>query len=391
MLLARNMLSARILLSVLVCLLLTNVALAKPMAYKDTNAGYSLKLWADQKSDSVIFELRGKRQMADTKVFSMSKPDRIVIDLPVKKFTNWFRNVNFDDSYVKSLRIGAHARKVRFVIDLNGKNIKGGLNSIYEVSERSADSLKIILHPSGEKKAEIINATPTSDSTTIPEPTVILKATATPIVVATHSPIITLSSTNTPQNLTSSVTPVNTVTATATITRQAVASIITPTAIVASPTFTPLPQPTATSTFTLTPSPTFTATPLKAIEIIPTTNNDSGSSVGDKDERVKLMSLGYEVSPQGEPCLKLKFSRVVSYQMVRSAKDLFVLTVNDVVLNEPALSLAHFPPASFTRFVSARAQDEPNGIKIFVYVDEGSFILSIPKGSEIWLKAYGSK
>jgi hypothetical protein len=75
--------------------------------------------------------------------------------------------------------------------------------------------------------------------------------------------------------------------------------------------------------------------------------------------------------------------------MVRSSQDLFVVTVDNVALQDASLSLAHFPPAAFSRFVSARAQVEKGGLKIFIYIEDGSYLLSIPKGSEIWLKAYG--
>ena len=359
---------------VVVVTLFAGIALATPLPYDDTKGKYSFQITVNDDQE-VVFELKGAREVNTANVFAMEKPERIIVDLPTGSSLNWFRNVSVQKGGVQRVRVGSHDSKVRFVLDLSQPS-KGA----YKVF--NADNMLRITIKNVGKKGPILfkeEPAPTSSPTiTTPKPTSTVLITPTVVIVATNLPtsIATKNATNT-----------------------GVPTVEESFTTMPSATMTPTPTPTLTPTATVeatenisskqdsldVPSRAKKIPTLASIEISPTPAEGESESA----RKVKLLSLGYEMSDKGEPCLRLKFSRVVSYQMVRSSQDLFVVTLDDVVLSDSSLSLAHFPPAAFSRFVSARAQVEKGGLKIFIYIENGSYLLSIPKGSEIWLKAYG--
>ncbi len=352
---------------VVVISLFAGIALATPLPYHDSKGKYSFEIGA-YSEDVIYFELKGGRDIETANVFAMSKPERVIVDLPTGHSLNWFRNLVVQRGSVQRVRVGSHDSKVRFVLDLS-RAAKGG----YEVSNKNG-VLRITVK-SPEKKGPLpskdpteIPATFTPKSILSPTPTHIVTFTGTHAIVSEALP--TGMPTDTPSPMVE-VQPTRTPTETPT------------TAVIKNVQGSESDKESSGSDKTegkLTISPT-----LASIEISPT----PAEGQSDSERQVKLLSLGYEVSEKGESCLRLKFSRVVSYQMVRSSQDLFVVTVDNVALQDASLSLAHFPPAAFSRFVSARAQAEKGGLKIFIYIEDGSYLLSIPKGSEIWLKAYG--
>lgn len=415
---------------VMVVIFCAGGAFATPLPYQDTKGKYSLEISA-RDEEIVVFELKGASDVSTASVFSMSKPERIIVDLPTGRSLNWFRNIVVQRGIVQRVRIGSHAAKVRFVLDLSRAS-KGA----YEVSNKAgvlrvtvkapekkgSSSVKDLARTSPEGVASVDTAsgdTASVDTTgrggvTVkkkPE-TLEIIATSTPVTVNSPAPTRTPKPTQTPKPI-RTVKPTHTFTPTniAKPTRTSVVRPVVSSGPVATPAPTDTPMPTATVELQPTETPIQTA--IKAVQEQKSATEHAGSDrtegkvnlfptlasieisptpvagQSNSDRTVKLLSLGYEMSDKGEPCLRLKFSRVVSYQMVRSSQDLFVVTVDNVALRDSSLSLAHFPPAAFSRFVSARAQSEKNGLKIFIYIENGSYLLSIPKGSEIWLKAYG--
>jgi hypothetical protein len=292
-----------------------NVAAALPLPYKEEKNGLELSIQKSSKSSGIQAEFRGV-DSAKINVFYLSKPERVIVDLPVTRAFDWFRNSDIQNSVVARVRVGSDPKKVRFVFDLT--RVAQGSYSVV----RKENSLKLEIGGGKLEEENHLKSSITATPTAIQAPA----ATQAPVLLPTVTPV---------------------------------------------PTQTPQPQK---------------STPA-AIEIEPTKDP---AVKGESNKSIQLVSLNYEKTEKGEPSLRLKFSRVVSYQMVRSSRDLFVVTIDNVSLGSPELAIAHFPPADFSRFISARAQVEKNTLKIFVYIEEGSYLLSIPKGSEIWLKAYGT-
>lgn len=403
---------------VMVVVFFAGIVFATPLPYRDTKGKYSFEISVSDE-DVVIFELKGSKDVETASVFSMAKPERIIVDLPTGRSLNWFRNIVVQRGSVQRIRVGSHDAKVRFVLDIS-RTAKGA----YDVSN-TGGVLRIRVRGSEKKGPSSMKEqtkTPSAGGAArenLDEDRAAqddefehseITSTATPKTVLSPTPTRTLRPTKTPRP-TNTIKPTNTVKPTRTLkptntVKPTFTSVERPTVSVES-VFTPLPTDTPTRTPTIEASATDIPTPVPtALEIFQDRKAEETSEVfptlasieisptpvagqSDAERKVKLLSLGYEMSDKGEPCLRLKFSRVVSYQMVRSSQDLFVVTIDNVGLQDPSLSLAHFPPAAFSRFVSARAQSEKNGLKIFIYIEKGSYLLSIPKGSEIWLKAYG--
>ena len=271
--------------------------------------------------------LRVKAPKAENaKIFWFDKPDRLVADLPFKDGApDWYRRIQLDNGGVaKGIRIGSHATKVRFVVDLT-KPAK----DVYKVSTRkdvvellidSRDAIKDFVEEA-QASDEAVPAKPTPTPVYTPTPT------ATPTVVPTKEP-------------------------------------------------TPTPSPTPT---TVLEQPTVAPT-MNAVELNPMDIEQPNSAA------VKLTALGFEKGIKGERSLKLKFSKAVGYQLVRRSKELYVLIVENAEPASAELALPHFPPQDYEGFVSVRAQARDSQIQVFIYIEEGTHLLSVPYGSEIWLR-----
>ncbi len=383
---------------IVVMTIFAGIALATPLPYDDAKGKYSFEIGATDE-EAVFFELKGATDIATATVFSMSKPERIIIDLPTGRSLNWFRNIVVQKGNIERLRVGSHDSKVRFVLDLS-RTAKGA----YDISNAGGVLRVTVRGP--ETKGPVSGKGPVEIPTKVAVPEETSSGEGDGEASRKKSEGMKIPATFTPESLLSP-TPTRTLKSTLTAT----AKPTLPAKSVATPLPTDTPMPTVEELPTATPIKTtavlanlpdqesekadsvhdstqekLDVSPAPAsIEISPTPVDGQSNS----EQKVKLLSLGYEMSDKGEPCLRLKFSRVVSYQMVRSSQDLFVVTVDNVALQDSSLSLAHFPPAAFSRFVSARAQSEKDGVKIFIYIEDGSYLLSIPKASEIWLKAYG--
>lgn len=271
---------------------------------------------------------------ADAQIFWFDKPDRLVIDLPFQDGApDWYRRIILDNGGAASgIRIGSHATKVRVVVDLS-KSAEG----LYQVNKTNSE-IKVLIDSKDSLADFIEEAQPIDSNIPGRSPQGVV---ATPVATATPTPTPTL----------------------------------TPSPV---PTLEPTASPTATPTVALE-QPTVEPT-MEALELNPMDIEQPDKAF------TKLTALGFESGLQGERSLKLKFTRAVGYQLVRKSEDLYVLIVENANLVTPELALPHFPPQDYEGFVSVRAQVRGSQVRVFIYIEEGTHLLSVPYGSEIWLR-----
>lgn len=291
----------------------------------------------------------------NAQVFWFDKPHRLIVDLPFEQGApDWYKRVTIDDSpIVSGIRVGSHATKMRFVFDLllpaegayqvrkeAGRVIVllGSQGTIDSFIEQSEEHIQLATTPDKSIKrvkpvptlglTEVVKVTPTIKL----KPKVTKKATATPTVTITPSPTSTV-------RLAPSKTP-------------------TPIAEEAEPTSVSLP----------------------AVELNPMDIEKPHKG------RVSLRALGFEVDLEARRSLKLKFSKAIGYQLLRRSSSLYVLVIEDAEPLSKELLLPHFPPKAYEGFVSVRAQYRKGTIEVFIYIEDGRRLLSLPYGSEVWLR-----
>lgn len=327
------------LLGLCIFLVISWVAYSDSLPVTETRGVISLSVKRGR-DGSVLLSIEAPKAQ-DAQVFWFDKPDRLVIDLPFEDGApDWYRRIILDNGGAAGgIRIGSHATKVRVVVDLN-KPAQG----LYQVSKTKGD-IKILIDSRDSLGEFIEEAQPIHDNvpdkqaqgwgaTPAPAPTATATATPSPSPTMTPSPL---------------------------------------------PTIEPSPTPTVTPTVALE-QPTVEPT-LEAVELNPMDIEQPGNAF------TKLTALGFEMGLQGERSLKLKFSRAVGYGLVRKSEDLYVLIVESAGLVSPELALPHFPPQDYDGFVSVRAQVRDGQVKVFIYIEAGTHLLSVPYGSEIWLRA----
>ncbi len=383
----------------LVCILLglTQSAFAQPLADFDTgrlqmllegnaNAGYSLSIKPKGGLESLETDLTAR-------VFAISSPSRLVVDIPGIPGDKDSR-AELTDERLQRARVGVHRDKTRFVID-----IRDNRKPDYNVrSDEEAEALIVefkILNEILEESEPEPGTENTATENTGTE--------ATPVPTAAATPIPTAEPTTAP-------TPK-------------------PTAV---PTIEPTPEPTPVATTKPTPKPTPRATPeptsdpigepnvkkdadallLKAIQaaqleaennggetpdtrIVIETPNDTveNGSNSTTDETIEPTSLAtvrgiFFQAPKGTAGggVMIDVENINTYSLNQRNENLYELILEKAKLEGNHLLLPQFPPEEFGGFEVLVARERSAQVYIKIYVNAGTILFPYIADNKLWIK-----
>ncbi|MBX7138974.1 MAG: AMIN domain-containing protein [Oligoflexia bacterium] len=288
--------------------------------------------------------------------FLIENPARLVIDIPGQKLHKNSETALSSSHLLKAIRVGAHADKIRVVIDF-----KDAATPPYSSKATAGDLILTI----GTPKAE-------------PAPS------SQPIVTK-HTPSSTVASSPTPRSAASAVAApkiielkaVPTATGTARVPTAAPTSAHTSAPV--PPTVTPQPVPSFTPTSTPTPTvpPTHTATTLS--ERTATTNsNPQGKS---------LLSINFDhVLTDQSAVVKFALTKPSEFRLAKQDDRSYLLTIPNCAVSGEFLKLPYFPPHDFLGLVMVQVSADGPDVKVLITVDRGIRIASVSKENELWVR-----
>ena len=344
----------RYLFTILVCLLLPGLTLADENLLTFNEGGLSLSI-KSQPGGGISLHA-DCASMTSASAFSLSGPERVVIDLQGPKLKANKQLSLRKNALARSLRIGVHENHLRLVLDLQA-------DAMPALSSRGGQgSFDLELKGEGEIAAK---------------PTIELPASHTGAPVSTQAAPADPSPTKAPTAQPSS-TPKPKATATATST--------------ATPTKTPRPR--ASATVSAPPRATETAAPPAALPTeAPVTPETEAASVselppsGDSVAQVlKGITFDYISAAERTPVVRIVLTRQTPFRLIRKDDRGFELNIPECNITSPALGLPQFPPQDFAGFTFLDAKKQGDEVVIAVDVDRGIKIASLPHDNEIWLR-----
>lgn len=325
-------------------LLIVNIATAAPLVnFKSLDFEVELSSEADGIFRLSLTPLTETKQISEPEILELKDPYRLVLDLPGIA-SKTAKTVNVSSAFISSLRVGAHADKTRFVIDIKGdrfpeyqitKDQKTNAVSLEFVFADTSSMLKKIKESESEEEKEVDTSTSTSLSTT--------------------STIKTTTSLSTSSTTTTSTTSTTTI---------------------------PLiikHQETTTTTPITTTSLTTVSTTIAVLK----------KEEHSKQSGVELKSIFFQVTENTRlPAVVFTVPGLKSYALNKLTEELYELVLDNSYLKGKHLELPQFPPDSFKGFAVINAADDKvkNKIIVKIYVDEGTKLFTYYTDDQLWVK-----
>lgn len=325
-----------------------NSAVAAPVVdFKSNELAVKLNSEVDGIFKLTVTSLSKTRPLPVPVVLELEGPNRLVLDLPefVSKSS---KSVNISGQYLSSIRMGVHADKTRFVID-----IKAGKLPEYQLTkDPKANSvyLEFVFSDTELKSEKRKNQDEKLDEKVFGRP------------LETPSPKITLTTT------------------TSTTTTTTTTSKTTSTTSSSSTTTTTTMMRIATTTTSLT-----TSTVALGIK-----HEDQGQQTGkEAGSAAEVKAIFFEVTENTRlPAVAFEVPGLKSYALNKITEELFELVLDNSYLSGKHLELPQFPPDSFKGFSVINASEDKVNKKVIVkiYVEEGTKLLPYFMSDQLWVK-----
>jgi hypothetical protein len=338
------------------------------------------------KNTTIVISVTGNPQITR---MDLQDPTRIVLDFSPVQISGSKTIALEKSGMVKSIRLGSHPEKARFVLDLESTEIPP-----YSFLEKNGGSVleATIIVPLPQESNTRSEAAPTPAQTVTPQATPVASAVITPQVTATP-----------PKPLISTPVPTATATATPKVTPTPVATPLPP-----SPSPSITPQPTQRTTIAPTPSPTPTATPKPTPSstprstptptlIVPSTPVPTPSSTPAQLIQEKQGGVVNEphvsklhfvpLMPEKTPALEIKVTTPPIYKLVKKSEKEYLLSIQNCAITSGPLTLPIFAPRDFTGFKYAVASSKDNGTDVSIGVEKQVKLAAFTKDGSIWIKA----
>lgn len=289
--------------------------------------------------------------------FLIENPYRLVIDIPDQRVQKNIETALNNSRLLKAVRIGAHADKIRVVIDFrdaeppNFSTKATAKELIVSFGERRPAA------PPHTPPAALSTTAVTAAPTTAPTVKAAVAAVAPPKIVELKP----LPTTTTPAVLKTAA---------------------------ATPSSTPIP-PTATST----PAPTPSFTPTKAATSSPTPaytaapQPERGISEAAAGQPKTLLSINFDrILTDQSAVVKFVLTKPSEFRLAKQDERSYLLTIPDCRVNGDFLKLPYFPPHDFLGLVMVQVSADGPDAKVLITVDRGIRIASVSKENELWVR-----
>lgn len=377
---------------------------------------FTAKLFKDKEGKKDILKLRVlKSDHKKSTVFSIPDPSRIVIDLLGAKVR---RNKDFalaSAPFVKAVRFGSHADKVRIVIDL-----KDNKTIPYKLSEASGQlTLTIESQTDSKETKTVVEPTPVKaevEPSPLPKPTAVPEPTKAHITVESKSPSIvkaepeseTVVEESEVDEVIESLNKGNTKETTAkTKPDKEISKVIEqeesvhkeektvnakkdkeelieeligkePVVKVTVPAKTSTPQ--ATKTKTPAPTPTEVAVPTETPAELQT-----AVATVQTTQSVRAINFGYNDNVKSNPVIKIDVVNKTQFELQKTEDKVYTLTIKDCREMKPELRLVNFPPHDFVGFTFVQAEPDKTDIVVKIGVERNKRIIATPNENQIWV------
>ena len=320
-----------------------------------------LSVALEQESDSnflITIDLQGASLPGEKRpqVFTIANPTRLVVDLPGVQSGSGASTPEHGD-IVSGLRLGAHAEKVRLVVDLTTDEVP-----TYRVKREGSFVLVRFSVAAGELPP------PFEDGDEIqpvkvkePEP----KPTHVPLAVAESAPVKA-----SPPKVTPTDTPVVEEV-------EATEAVKLPTPGVGSAVLAandgkpPVPEPISAD----------------QLSGVPTAASDTVVPAP-SDGKTVVRGIYYQTTSNSQvPAVVFDASGLATYSLNKQKADVYELVLKNSSLGGRHLTLPQFPPDSFQGFNVIVARQQGNDVVIKVYVEENVKLFPFIAKQQLWLKA----
>ncbi len=335
-------------------LLIANIAKAEPLLNFKSN---DLEVQLSSETDGIfrlsLISLSKTKQISEPEILELKDPYRLVLDLPEFPSKS-SKTMNVSSAFISSLRIGAHADKTRFVIDIKDDNFPE--YQIIKDQKTNAVSLEFVFADKSStqkkikesKKEEEEFSDDSEDEDLVEEEE------------KESRPQVT-------------VTPKTTSTSTTSSTTSTTLKII---------------QTTTTSS-----SSTSTTIPVLLKQELTTTTVTAPMAILKKEEANKsnaeLKSIFFQITENTRlPAVTFEVPGLQSYALNKLTEELYELVLDNSYLKGKYLELPQFPPDSFKGFAVINATEDKTNHKVAVkiYVDEGTKLFTFYMNDQLWVK-----